>query len=76
MNQVTIVEYSNCVQVRWQKEDIDGNFNFFSISSDGRIVSWTLLKVFFDIIFIFITKVVQKSANRKITGENFGSVLT
>jgi len=33
------------VQVRWQKEDIDGNFNFFSISSDGRVVSWTLLKV-------------------------------
>jgi dynein intermediate chain 1 len=31
-------------QVRWQKEDLDGNMNFFSISSDGRVVSWTLLK--------------------------------
>lgn len=39
------------MQVRWQKEDIDGNFNFFSISSDGRIVSWTLLKVF--LLYIF-----------------------
>ena len=32
-------------QIRWQKEDLDGNLNFFSISSDGRVVSWTLLKV-------------------------------
>lgn len=32
-------------QVRWQKDDMDNNLNFFSVSSDGRIVSWTLLKV-------------------------------
>ncbi|XP_034519932.1 dynein intermediate chain 1, axonemal isoform X3 [Ailuropoda melanoleuca] len=31
-------------QVRWQKDDMDNNLNFFSVSSDGRIVSWTLLK--------------------------------
>ncbi|XP_019373608.1 PREDICTED: dynein intermediate chain 1, axonemal isoform X1 [Gavialis gangeticus] len=31
-------------QVKWQKEDMDNNLNFFSISSDGRIVSWTLVK--------------------------------
>lgn len=24
---------------------MDNNLNFFSVSSDGRIVSWTLLKV-------------------------------
>ncbi|XP_035553021.1 dynein axonemal intermediate chain 1 isoform X6 [Canis lupus baileyi] len=30
--------------VRWQKDDMDNNLNFFSVSSDGRIVSWTLLK--------------------------------
>uniref|UniRef100_W5KHA9 Dynein axonemal intermediate chain 1 n=1 Tax=Astyanax mexicanus TaxID=7994 RepID=W5KHA9_ASTMX len=40
-------------QVKWQKDDIDNNHNFFSISSDGRVVSWTLVKnelVFTDII--------------------------
>ncbi|NXK87489.1 DNAI1 protein, partial [Formicarius rufipectus] len=31
-------------QVKWQKDDMDNNSNFFSISSDGRIVSWTLVK--------------------------------
>ncbi|XP_014807923.1 PREDICTED: dynein intermediate chain 1, axonemal isoform X2 [Calidris pugnax] len=31
-------------QVKWQKDDIDNNLNFFSVSSDGRIVSWTLVK--------------------------------
>uniref|UniRef100_A0A803SU33 Dynein axonemal intermediate chain 1 n=1 Tax=Anolis carolinensis TaxID=28377 RepID=A0A803SU33_ANOCA len=31
-------------QVKWQKNDMDNNLNFFSVSSDGRIVSWTLVK--------------------------------
>nr|XP_023483262.1 dynein intermediate chain 1, axonemal isoform X7 [Equus caballus] len=31
-------------QVKWQKDDMDNNLNFFSVSSDGRIVSWTLVK--------------------------------
>ncbi|EPY82750.1 dynein intermediate chain 1, axonemal [Camelus ferus] len=30
--------------VRWQKDDMNNNLNFFSVSSDGRIVSWTLVK--------------------------------
>ena len=32
-------------EVRWQKDDLDGNLNFFSISSDGRVVCWTIIKV-------------------------------
>ena len=32
-------------QVRWQKDDLDGNLNFYSISSDGRVVCWTIVKV-------------------------------
>ena len=31
-------------QVSWQKDDLDDNMNFFSVSSDGRITQWTLLK--------------------------------
>ncbi|XP_043933769.1 dynein axonemal intermediate chain 1 [Protopterus annectens] len=44
-------------QVKWQKDDMDNNLNFFSISSDGRIVSWTLVKnelVYTDIIKLSI----------------------
>ncbi|XP_041094601.1 dynein, axonemal, intermediate chain 1, paralog 2 isoform X1 [Polyodon spathula] len=40
-------------QVKWQKDDMDNNQNFFSVSSDGRVVSWTLVKnelVYMDII--------------------------
>ena len=32
-------------QVKWQKDDLDGNMNFFSVSSDGRVVCWTISKV-------------------------------
>ncbi|KAJ3037519.1 cytoplasmic dynein with WD40 domain [Rhizophlyctis rosea] len=31
-------------QVAWQKDDLDDNMNFFSISSDGRVTQWTLTK--------------------------------
>lgn len=31
-------------EVKWQKDDLDGNLNFYSISSDGRVVSWTIIK--------------------------------
>ena len=31
--------------MRWQKDDLDGNLNFYSISSDGRVVGWTIVKV-------------------------------
>lgn len=31
-------------QVCWQKDNLDDNLNFCSVSSDGRITQWTLLK--------------------------------
>ena len=31
--------------MRWQKDDLDNKMNFFSVSSDGRVVCWTLVKV-------------------------------
>lgn len=33
------------LKVKWQKDDLDGNMNFYSVSSDGRVVCWTLSKV-------------------------------
>jgi len=31
--------------VKWQKDNLDGNLNFYSIASDGRVVAWTIIKV-------------------------------
>jgi dynein intermediate chain 1 len=31
-------------QVSWQRDDLDDNLNFNSVSSDGRVTQWTLLK--------------------------------
>ena len=44
-------------QVRWQKDDLDNNLNFFSVSSDGRVTCWTMVKNelhFHDIITLSI----------------------
>merc|ERR1712136_9936 len=44
-------------QVKWQKDDLDNNLNFYSVSSDGRVVSWTLVKdelVYNDIITLTV----------------------
>ena len=32
-------------QVKWQKDYLDGNLNFFSVSADGRVVQWIIVKV-------------------------------
>ena len=44
-------------QVKWQNDDLDGNMNFFSVSSDGRVVSWTLTKnelIFADVVSLSV----------------------
>ena len=39
--------YSN--QVKWAPDNDDGYLNFHSISGDGRVSNWTLVKVNFDV---------------------------
>ncbi|XP_056408243.1 dynein axonemal intermediate chain 1 [Hyla sarda] len=49
-------------QVKWQKDDLDKNLNFFSVSSDGRVVSWTLIKnelVHTDVIRLSVERSTQ-----------------
>lgn len=49
-------------QVKWQKDDLDKNLNFFSVSSDGRVVSWTLIKnelVHTDVIRLSVEESVE-----------------
>ncbi|XP_053172150.1 dynein, axonemal, intermediate chain 1, paralog 2 [Scomber japonicus] len=50
-------------QVCWQNDDMDNNHNFYSVSSDGRVVSWTLVKnelVFTDIIRLSLNGAVPE----------------
>ncbi|KAF5893989.1 dynein intermediate chain 1, axonemal, partial [Clarias magur] len=50
-------------QIKWQNDDIDKNHNFFSVSSDGRVVSWTLVKnelLFTDIIKLSVEGAVSE----------------
>ncbi|XP_030276923.1 dynein, axonemal, intermediate chain 1, paralog 2 [Sparus aurata] len=50
-------------QVCWQNDDLDSNHNFYSVSSDGRVVSWTLVKnelVFTDIIRLSVNGAVSE----------------
>ncbi|XP_041809385.1 dynein, axonemal, intermediate chain 1, paralog 2 [Chelmon rostratus] len=52
-------------QVRWQNDDMDNNHNFYSVSSDGRVVSWTLVKnelVFTDIITLSLNGAVSEGS--------------
>lgn len=42
---VSVFSHPCGVQVRWQNDDLDNNHVFYSVSSDGRVVSWTLVKV-------------------------------
>ncbi|CAF0743555.1 unnamed protein product [Brachionus calyciflorus] len=49
-------------QVKWQKDDIDGNMNFFSVSSDGRVVCWTLAKselLFTDVVTLSLDNTLE-----------------
>ena len=36
-------------QVKWAPDNDDGYLNFHSISGDGRVSNWTLVKVNFDV---------------------------
>ncbi|XP_037535130.1 dynein, axonemal, intermediate chain 1, paralog 2 [Nematolebias whitei] len=45
-------------QVRWQNDDMDTNHNFYSVSSDSRVVCWTLVKN-----ELFYTDVIRLSVN-------------
>ncbi|KAM9408231.1 dynein, axonemal, intermediate chain 1, paralog 2 [Pholidichthys leucotaenia] len=47
-------------EVRWQTDDMDNNHNFYSVSSDGRVVSWTLVKN--ELIFTDIIRLSQNGA--------------
>ena len=32
------------IQVKWAKDNLDGYLNFYSVSGDGRVTNWTIVK--------------------------------
>ncbi|XP_055077820.1 dynein, axonemal, intermediate chain 1, paralog 2 [Periophthalmus magnuspinnatus] len=63
-------------QVQWQNDDMDNNHNFFSVSSDGRVVCWTLVKnelVHSDIICLTVSLSEKETINALIV---FSACLT
>ncbi|XP_028411720.1 dynein intermediate chain 2, ciliary-like [Dendronephthya gigantea] len=57
-------------EVRWQKDDLDNNLNFFSVSSDGRIVQWTIVKS-----ELHYTDIITLKMNTSQSSEGDGSKL-
>ena len=46
-------------QVKWVKDNLDGYLNFYSVSGDGRVTNWTIVKTalwFTDVLNISFTK--------------------
>ncbi|XP_060892967.1 dynein intermediate chain 2, ciliary-like [Labrus mixtus] len=57
-------------QVCWQNDDMENNHNFYSVSSDGRVVSWTLIKHelrFTDVITLSLNAEDKPSAQQAST---------
>ncbi|RVE72982.1 hypothetical protein OJAV_G00044040 [Oryzias javanicus] len=56
-------------QVCWQKDDINNNHNFYSVSLDGQIVFWTLVKS--ELVCSIINKLsLQKHSFPEETGKD------
>ncbi|XP_023810788.1 dynein intermediate chain 1, axonemal [Oryzias latipes] len=54
------------IQLCWQKDDINNNHNFYSVSLDGQIVSWTLVKN--ELVFAVKTKLSLQNPFTEGTG--------
>ena len=37
-------EYQEFLQVKWAADNLDGYLNFYSVSGDGRVSNWTIVK--------------------------------
>ena len=47
-------------QVKWAKDNLDGYLNFYSVSGDGRVTNWTIVKTalwFTDTLNITFSKI-------------------
>ena len=59
-------------QIKWAKDNLDGYLNFYSISGDGRVTNWTIVKTslwFKDEYKVFFNKPLYNS--KEISGKLF-----
>ena len=58
------------LQVKWAPDNIDGYLNFYSVSGDGRVTNWTIIKTlltFSDVFKLRFTKVLENMDEDVIT---------
>ena len=48
-------------EVRWTRDNLDGYLNFHSVSSDGRVTNWTLVKT-----NLWVSDVLKISFNKTL----------
>ena len=41
---VILFFYDDLIQVKWAKDNLDGYLNFYSVSGDGRVTNWMIVK--------------------------------
>ena len=60
-------------QVRWSEDDLDNYLNFYSVSGDGRVTNWSLVKTRIRYSDKYLINYSKPLAN--ISKENFASQL-
>ena len=41
---VILFFYDDLIQVKWAKDNLDGYLNFYSVSGEGRVNNWMIVK--------------------------------
>ena len=76
MNENSIKHNSENQKVKWGPDNLDGYLNFFSVSGDGRVSNWTLVKTALlcnDALNIEFKKVLHNAGDGDTTEELKGS---
>ena len=56
-------------KVKWAKDNLDGYLNFYSVSGDGRVTNWTIVKTALwhtDILAIKFSKPLENFSEESI----------
>ena len=61
---------ANTVQVKWAADNLDGYLNFYSVSGDGRVSNWTIVKTALwtnDTLLINFCKTLQNLGEESVS---------
>jgi hypothetical protein len=75
-------KYNFLFQVKWAKDNLDGYLNFYSVSGDGRVTNWTIVKTALwctDVLSITFCKALvnfpEKEKHKSIKGITLQSII-